>query len=81
MTDFNDLPVELLPVILTFIVKPGHLVHVCLVNRTFDTFARELLYRKVFIYSWHKNVKTKVCDRKRDVSLLYSYHSLVLLRL
>ncbi|KAK7682783.1 hypothetical protein QCA50_014167 [Cerrena zonata] len=60
VTTINDLPIELVPVILENIVKPSHLVHICLVNRTFDIFARESLYSKVFIYSWHKNVKTKI---------------------
>lgn len=69
MVVFNDLPIEILPLILDNIAKPSHLVNVCLVNRTFDAFGRGLLYHKVFIYSWHKNVKTKVRARYGELRI------------
>lgn len=58
---FQDLPVELLPIIVQYVVKPSHLANLCLVNQSFYTFAIPLLYERVFIYAWHKEGKAKVC--------------------
>ena len=60
IAQFNDLPLELLPLVLHHLVKPSHLSAVCLVNHSFYTFAVPLLYERVFIYSWHKEGKTRV---------------------
>ena len=60
MDRFSALPVELLPSILEEIIRPSHLANVCLVNSTFYAFGVQILYRRVFIYSWHKEVKAKV---------------------
>ncbi|KAI0708567.1 hypothetical protein C8Q76DRAFT_626883 [Earliella scabrosa] len=57
---FQDLPVELLPIIVQYVVKPSHLANLCLVNQSFYTFAIPLLYERVFIYAWHKEGKAKV---------------------
>ena len=59
----RDLPIEVLPEILQFVVKPQHLVSMCLANKTFRTFAVERLYERISIYSWHKEGKTKVARR------------------
>ncbi|PPR07496.1 hypothetical protein CVT26_013465 [Gymnopilus dilepis] len=57
---FLDLPIELLPEILKYVVKPQHLASACLVNKAFRTFATTRLYERIFIYSWHKEGKAKV---------------------
>lgn len=58
---FQDLPVELLPLVVLHVVRPSHLAALCLVNKTFYTFAVPLLYERVFIYAWHKEGKYKAC--------------------
>ncbi|KAI0767578.1 hypothetical protein C8Q74DRAFT_1281089 [Fomes fomentarius] len=60
VAQFNDLPVELLPLIVQHVVKPSHLVALCLVNKSFYTFVVLLLYERIFIYAWHKEGKAKV---------------------
>ncbi|KIM41347.1 hypothetical protein M413DRAFT_146971 [Hebeloma cylindrosporum] len=57
---FLDLPLEILPEILEYVVKPQHLATVCLVNKTFNPFATRRLYERISIYSWHKEGKVKV---------------------
>ncbi|PPQ99304.1 hypothetical protein CVT24_009172 [Panaeolus cyanescens] len=57
---FLDLPVEILPEILTYVIKPHHLAAACLVNQTFRRFAVPLLYESIRIYSWHREGKAKV---------------------
>ncbi|KAH9903262.1 hypothetical protein C8Q73DRAFT_742398 [Cubamyces lactineus] len=59
LAHLNDLPVELLPLVISHIVRPSHLAALCLVNKTFYTFAIPLLYERVFIYAWHKEGKAK----------------------
>ena len=60
MAHFLELPVELLPVIFDFVLRPQHISALCLVNKTFNRFATPLLYRRVFIFAWYKAAKTKV---------------------
>ncbi|KAF5371581.1 hypothetical protein D9758_003430 [Tetrapyrgos nigripes] len=60
MTEFIDLPVELLPVILSFIPNPRSLTHTCLVNKVFYQFAVPRLYERISIYSWQKHGKERV---------------------
>ena len=60
MVCFSDLPLEILPVILSHLQRPHHLFSTCLVNQTFLQFAVPKLYDTVYIYSWQKEVKTKV---------------------
>ncbi|TFK27718.1 hypothetical protein FA15DRAFT_585861 [Coprinopsis marcescibilis] len=60
MSQFLDLPVEILPLILGYLPKSQHLAHASLVSRTFSTFAVPQLYSRIAIYSWHKEGKTKV---------------------
>ena len=60
MTGFLDLPVELLPLILQYIIRPSHIAALCLVNRYFHAFAIPQLYERAFIYAWHTDGKTKV---------------------
>jgi len=57
---FSELPLEILPEILEYVVKPQHLAATCLVNKTFHPFATRRLYEGIFIYSWHKEGKAKV---------------------
>ena len=57
---FLDLPLEILPEILEYVVKPQHLAATCLVNKTFNLFATQRLYERISIYSWHKEGKAKV---------------------
>ncbi|KAG6380226.1 hypothetical protein JVT61DRAFT_8318 [Boletus reticuloceps] len=60
MTHFLELPLELLPIIFGFVLRPQHISKLCLVNKTFNRFAIPLLYRRVFIFAWYKEAKTKV---------------------
>ncbi|KZT34733.1 hypothetical protein SISSUDRAFT_1072038 [Sistotremastrum suecicum HHB10207 ss-3] len=60
MARLLDLPVEVLPLILTHILKSHHLTLICLVSHTFLYYARPLLYKRIFIYAWHRQGKTKV---------------------
>ncbi|KAH9924988.1 uncharacterized protein BXZ73DRAFT_91166 [Epithele typhae] len=60
ISHFNDLPLELLPLIVQYLLRPSHLAIACRVNRSFYTFSIPLLYERVFIYAWHKEGKAKV---------------------
>jgi hypothetical protein len=60
MTHFIDLPLELLPLILSFIPNPRSLTHTCLVNKVFYQFSVPRLYERISIYSWHKHGKERV---------------------
>ncbi|KAG6337014.1 hypothetical protein ID866_2074, partial [Astraeus odoratus] len=60
MPRFLDIPLELLAVIFDFVLKPHHLAALCLVSRVFNDFATPILYRRVLIFPWHKNAKSKV---------------------
>ncbi|KAF8635641.1 hypothetical protein AX15_000276 [Amanita polypyramis BW_CC] len=60
MALFPDLPLVLLPPILSYILKPNQLSNACRVNRTFYDAAVSRLYYKVCMFSWHKDVKTRV---------------------
>ncbi|KAL4071711.1 hypothetical protein J3A83DRAFT_4358163 [Scleroderma citrinum] len=44
MAQFLDIPVELLPIIFSFVLKPHYLTVLCLVNKTFNVFATPVLY-------------------------------------
>ncbi|KAI8989017.1 hypothetical protein BD414DRAFT_485715 [Trametes punicea] len=65
---FQDLPVELLPLIIQHVVRPSHLATLCLVNKAFYAFAVPLLYERVFIYAWHRESKVKVHKLFRTLS-------------
>ncbi|KAF6757357.1 hypothetical protein DFP72DRAFT_745982, partial [Ephemerocybe angulata] len=56
-----DLPIDILPLILAFVVKSSHLAAGALVDKTWNEFATPRLYERVSIFSWHKDAKTKVC--------------------
>lgn len=60
MERFSQLPLELLPSILDHFLRPSQIASVCLVNSSFYAFAVQDLYRRAFIYAWHKDGKTKV---------------------
>ncbi|KAF9806125.1 hypothetical protein IEO21_08807 [Rhodonia placenta] len=60
MVAFLDLPLELLPLIIQHLVRPSHIAAVCLVNRTFYDFMISHLYKRVFVYAWHKEAKLRV---------------------
>ncbi|KAJ7510664.1 hypothetical protein B0H11DRAFT_2168467 [Mycena galericulata] len=60
--EFLDLPVELLPDILSHLVNPGHLASACRVNKLFNQFGISKLYERASIYSWHKHAKAKVAS-------------------
>ncbi|KAG1872973.1 hypothetical protein DFJ58DRAFT_760579 [Suillus subalutaceus] len=58
---FVDIPLELLPIIFDFVVRAQHLASLCLVNKSFNEFAIQRLYRRVYIYAWHTEAaKSKV---------------------
>ncbi|KAJ7136668.1 hypothetical protein C8R44DRAFT_608018 [Mycena epipterygia] len=58
--EFLDLPLELLPHILSQLPKPQHIAAACRVNRVFHQFGIPRLYERASIYSWHKHAKAKV---------------------
>ncbi|KAF8888870.1 hypothetical protein BD779DRAFT_435746 [Infundibulicybe gibba] len=60
MAKFLDLPLDLLPAILSHLVKPHHLTQACTVNRAFYGYSAPLLYERVFVYAWQKEGKTRV---------------------
>ncbi|KAF5384073.1 hypothetical protein D9615_003422 [Tricholomella constricta] len=60
MVLFLDLPVDILPLIISNLVKPHHLSSACLVNKTFQEFTVPRLYERVSIYAWQREGKTKV---------------------
>ncbi|KAG2076336.1 hypothetical protein BDR04DRAFT_1003897 [Suillus decipiens] len=56
---FVDIHLELLPIIFDSVVRPQHLTFLCLVNKSFNEFAVKRLYRHIYIYAWHTNLKAK----------------------
>lgn len=72
MVAFLDLPLELLPLIIQHLVRPSHIAAVCLVNRTFYDFMISHLYKRVFVYAWHKEAKLRVCHHLYIRCALYS---------
>jgi len=60
MVQFLDLPPELVPTVLSHLLKPHHLASTCLVSRTFYQFAAPLLYERPSIYPWQREGKAKV---------------------
>ncbi|KAI0366515.1 hypothetical protein BV20DRAFT_640211 [Pilatotrama ljubarskyi] len=68
LAQFSDLPVELLPLVVQHIVRPSHLATLCLVNKTFYTFAVPQLYERVFMHAWHKEGKAKVIKLFRTLA-------------
>lgn len=60
MAQFNDLPIDVLPIILQNLMKPVHLASSRLVNRSFNQFAVSQLFEHIFVFAWHKQAKTRV---------------------
>ena len=67
MARFLDIPLELLPIVFNFVLKPKHLAALCLVNRAFNTFATPFLYHCVRIFSWHPDAKSKVTSYPQHI--------------
>ncbi|KIK68548.1 hypothetical protein GYMLUDRAFT_68403 [Collybiopsis luxurians FD-317 M1] len=57
---FQDLPLDLLPVILHHFTLPRELRTLCLVNKLFHQIANPKLYERISVYSWHKHGKEKI---------------------
>ncbi|GLB39724.1 hypothetical protein LshimejAT787_0702340 [Lyophyllum shimeji] len=60
MTVFTDLPIDILPLVVSHLIKPHHLASSCLVNRAFHQFTVPRLYERASIYAWQREGKTKV---------------------
>ena len=76
MSAFVTLPIELLSDVLEHIIRPSQLANLCLVNNAFYSFSVPALYRRAFIYSWHKDGKLKVMVfLQRSFSVLFTVHS------
>ncbi|KDQ56764.1 hypothetical protein JAAARDRAFT_36253 [Jaapia argillacea MUCL 33604] len=60
MACFLELPVELLPIIVQFVVKPSHLALVCQTNKVFYRYAIPCLYERVLVFPWHRDGKSRV---------------------
>ena len=59
MVEFNDLPIEIIPVITRQLLRPHHLATASLVNRSFYTYTIPLLYERASIFAWHRESKVK----------------------
>lgn len=59
MAQFVDLPLDLLPNILQFVVRSNQLAAARLVNHRFDHFAGPLLFEHVSIFAWHQDAKNR----------------------
>ncbi|TDL27812.1 hypothetical protein BD410DRAFT_712707 [Rickenella mellea] len=57
--EFNDLPQELLPLIIQQIVKPQHLAWSCPVSKMFYRYAVPRLYERAAIFAWYKEGKIR----------------------
>ncbi|KAH9848155.1 hypothetical protein C2E23DRAFT_470195 [Lenzites betulinus] len=68
LAKFEDLPFDLLPLVVQHVVRPAHLAVLCLVNQAFYAFAIRLLYERVFIYAWHREAKAKVIKLFRTLA-------------
>jgi len=64
MTTFNNLPLELLPVIVQNVVNPGSLASFCLVNKFFCEFTQPFLYHTIAVFPWNQKEKVAQHDRK-----------------
>ncbi|OCB90530.1 hypothetical protein A7U60_g2264 [Sanghuangporus baumii] len=57
---FVDLPVEVLPLIIQHVLRPSHLVQLCLVNKDFHESTVPVLYERPAIYAWYREAKNRV---------------------
>lgn len=57
---FSQLPLDVLPSILCFLLKPSHIASASCVSRSFHYSALPLLYNYIYFYAWQTHVKTKV---------------------
>ncbi|KAG9031474.1 hypothetical protein FRB95_002720 [Tulasnella sp. JGI-2019a] len=60
MSQFSDLPVEILPTILHRLSRYQDLWACCLASRIFYELATPVLYQWIYVFSWRKNGKEKV---------------------
>jgi hypothetical protein len=60
MLQFLDLPLDILPLLLSQITLPQHLASIALVNKVFYEYTVPHLYYKIAVYAWYKNAKVKV---------------------
>ena len=70
MALFRDLPLDLLPLIISSLLEPVHIASLCLVNHTFYTFSVPALYERIFIYAWQNKSKFRVCDGSWQFSMM-----------
>ncbi|KZO94616.1 hypothetical protein CALVIDRAFT_538738 [Calocera viscosa TUFC12733] len=66
-TTFNDLPPELLVPILSPLPESS-IVRCARVSREWNAFATPVLYRRVAVYSWNKNAKTRAAALMRTLA-------------
>ncbi|KAL5497830.1 hypothetical protein ACEPAH_2761 [Sanghuangporus vaninii] len=64
---FVDLPVELLPLIIQHVLRPSHLVQLCLVNKDFHESTVPVLYERPAIYAWHREAKNRATQLFRTL--------------
>lgn len=72
MLSFLDLPIDILPLVLSFLLKPAHLALACSVSKSFHESATPILYRRIAIYAWHKHAKSKVAFGLLALSMIRS---------
>jgi hypothetical protein len=57
MAHFDELPLEILPLVIEKIRRVHALAQACLVNKTFHMFVVPFLYRQICVFSWHGKQK------------------------
>lgn len=57
MVQFQELPIDILAVILGFLLKSSHLASAAKVNKTWNEFVTPRLYERISVFSWHKEWK------------------------
>ncbi|KAI9509537.1 hypothetical protein F5148DRAFT_996446 [Russula earlei] len=68
MARFEDLPIEILPLIVDHVLGHGNLASLCLVSRAFHEFTVSRLYRRVAIFPWNRFSKSRVTQLFRTLS-------------
>ncbi|KAL5520814.1 hypothetical protein ACEPAF_2817 [Sanghuangporus sanghuang] len=64
---FVDLPVEVLPLIIQHVLRPSHLVQLCLVNKDFHESTVPVLYERPAIYAWYREAKNRATQLFRTL--------------
>ena len=64
---FEELPVDIVPVVISHLIRPQHLASASRVCKLFHEAALPSLYFEVSIYPWHRDPKAKVCHNPESL--------------